>query len=303
MPARRTPGPASPPPAGNESAAPASTPVAKRTATPRKRAASSLEESNSTKRDEMRTYKALGLDRALKSRAGRARLEKGGLWRVIGGSDSRGTSAPATPAGDDNAPPLPVAPERPPLQVLNSRYGEVRMQVLRECLERSRDSAAPLPPDVIARQMHDRIEAETYDRLAAEAQSAVVLEQTYIKTHGRKPMPQELARFAAAGHTPQWGQGPPPAARSRSALIDTVLAHVAEVQQNNPARMQTAWAAAVGAEAAACSFLDKLDTATGIAWFRCLNTALSFKLQRMPGLPQKLSQALGKPVRMVKAAY
>ncbi|MEZ0295366.1 MAG: hypothetical protein ACAI35_02820 [Candidatus Methylacidiphilales bacterium] len=258
---------------------------------------SSREDSGSSKRDEMRTYRALGLDRALKSRAGRARMERGGLWRVIGGSAGPGTSDAAGSSSGY------AASSRPPLQVLNSRYAEVRLQVLRECLVRSRDSDAPLPPDLLARQMSDRIEAETYDRLAAEATASVVLEQAFIKTHGRKPMPQELSRFAAAQSTPVWGEGPPPAHRNRGALIDGILARVADVQQNNTARLQTAWATAVGADAASRSFLDKLDPHTGIAWFRCLNSALSFQLQRQPGLAQKLAAALGKPVRMVKAAY
>jgi len=232
------------------------------------------------KRDELQTYRDLALGRELKTKTHRRRIEATGKRRVLGD----GSTA------------------QPYLAVETARYREVRLEVSRRLLLEAKKAGLELPPDLLLEQLSPRIEALTYAQLARETDDAVA-SQNSIPELGRSLTPEERRRFAASSAAGLQGEGKNPRRKNSDTALSKVLGRIEDRQSHNPARYQTVWAGLVGAEAAQQTWLERIDPATQTAYFRCLNSVLSSHLQRLPGLPQKLSKALGLPIRRLRAQF
>jgi hypothetical protein len=231
-----------------------------------------------TKREELKTYRELKLRRDLKSALQRRRVEAGGQRRVIG--DGSGS--------------------RPYLIVETKRYREVRLEVQKRLLLEARRIGLDLPVDPLLRQLHPRIEAMTYAQLAEESRHEAQRDIT-VAALGRALTPRERASFAetrAAGE-----EGIPTGNFAAQTALSHALGAIEQRQTHNPARYQTIWAGVVGPDVAQQSQLEEIDAATQTAWFSCYNSVLSADLRRRAGLAAKLSKALGKPVRQLRARF
>jgi hypothetical protein len=234
---------------------------------------------SSDKRDELKTYRELELGRGLKSARQRKRLEASGTQRVIGDGSS----------------------SRPYLLVEARRYREVRLEVQRRLLIQARQTGLNLPVDLLMRQLRPRIEGMTYAQLADERDHAVA-QNLPVAALGRALTTEERAHFAAS-HAASDVIPRREASRGTRVALNQVLGSIEQRQSHNPARYQTIWAQLVGPDAAQQSQLESVDAATQTAFFRCVNSVLSADLRRRPGLAQKLSRALGVPVRQIRSRF
>jgi len=232
------------------------------------------------KREELKTYRELELRRDLKSIRQRRRVEANGLRRVLGDGSSG----------------------QPYLTVETRRYREVRLEIQRRLLMQARESGIELSVDLLLRQLKPRVEALAYAQLAEEANHAA-MGQVPVAALGRALTAEEQAHFTACRAAAETTTEAGGAVSSASRALNQVLGQVEERQTHNPARYQTVWAQVVGADAAQQSYLESIDPATGIAWFRCMNPGLSMDLQRRPVLAKKLGVALGLPVRQLRAKF
>ncbi len=225
------------------------------------------------KREELKTYRDLTLRRDLKSIRARRRVEADGKRRVLGdGSTSH-----------------------PYLIVETARYRAVRLETKKRLLLEARAAGLELPIEILLNQIAPRLDALTYAQLAREAEEES-LKGVPLPALGRALTAEERARFADV----DTGR---PRRRAAQTALNHVLGRIEERQEHNPARYQTVWAQVVGADAAQQTELERVDAATQTAWFRCLNSVLSMDLQRRRGLAQKLSRALGVPVRQLRARF
>ena len=230
------------------------------------------------KREELKTYREMGLRRDLKSKIQRRRVEANGLRRVLGdGSDTQ-----------------------PYLIVEANRYKQVRLEIERQLLVQAKQTGLNLSVDLLLRQLKPRIEALAYAQLAEENRHAA-LRHVPVAALGRALTVEEQAHFAAshaACNQP---------ARKSNQIAQTALNHVLgsieQRQTHNPARYQTVWAQLVGPDAAQQSQFDHTDANTQTAYFRCYNSVLSSDLQRRKGLAQKLARMLGMPIRQLRAKF
>jgi hypothetical protein len=230
------------------------------------------------KREELKTYREVGLRRDLKSKVRRQRVEANGLRRVLGdGSDTQ-----------------------PYLIVETSRYKLVRLEIQRQLLLQARQSGLDLPVDLLLRQLKPRIEALAYAQLAEESRHEA-LRHVPVAALGRALTSEERSRFAAShAACDEPVRRPNQVAQT---AINHVLGSIEQRQTHNPARYQTVWAQLVGPEAAQQSQFDHVDATTQTAYFRCYNSVLSSDLQRRRGLAQKLARLLGLPVRQLRAKF
>ena len=228
------------------------------------------------KREELKTYRELSLRRELKSVAQRRRVEAGGVRRVLG----------------DGSATLPY------LVVETRRYREVRLEVERQLLLQARQAGLDISPDKLLRQLKPRVEAMAYAQLADEL-SHEAFRHVTVAALGRRLTPQEQKHFSAAAG----GTTSRPANQVAQTALNHALGSIEERLAHNPARYQTIWAQIVGSDAAQQSHLEQVNAATQTAYFRCYNSVLSSDLQRRPGLAQKLSKALGIPVRQLRAKF
>ena len=228
------------------------------------------------KREELKTYRELELRRDLKSVRARRRVEADGKRRVLGNGSST----------------------QPYLIVETGRYRRVRLETQKRLLLEARATGLELPIEILLNQLAPRIDALTYVQLAREAEHES-LKDVPMAALGRALTTEERACFADSD------AGSAPRARGRAAqtALNHVLGRIEERQDHNPMRYQTVWAQVVGADAAQQTYLEQVDAATQTAWFRCLNSVLSMDLQRRRGLAQKLSRALGVPVRQLRARF
>jgi hypothetical protein len=230
------------------------------------------------KREEMKTYSELSLRRDLKSKVRRRRVEASGVRRVLGdGSDTQ-----------------------PYLIVETRRYRAVRLEIQRRLLLQARQSGLNLSADVLLRQLKPRIESLAYAQLAVET-GHDALRHIPVDTLGRALTADEQSHFAAS-----LAATDAPVRKSNQTTrtaLNQVLGSIEQRQTHNPARYQTHWAQLVGPDAAQQSQLDHVDANTQTAYFRCYNSVLSSDLQRRPGLAQKLSRALGVPIRQLRAKF
>ena len=224
------------------------------------------EQDSSTKKKEMVSYKILGLGREMKSKRRRTAAEDAGLYRYIG----EGTA------------------ERPWLKVTRMDYLVTRRMVMVELLGKK--------PAGDADRL--RIERKTYDLMARRQEAAVGLQESFRQAHGRGMTPRELEMYSRAGSVEGKGRDPQAAA---SGLRKRLLAEVVEKVENRvrggQMRLQEAWAAAAGEEAAQEAILDRVDGFKGVAYIRCLSSTRRHQLARKDDLKAKLSEKLGVKIR------
>jgi hypothetical protein len=228
------------------------------------------------KREELKTYRELELRRDLKSVRARRRVEADGKRRVLGNGSST----------------------QPYFIVGTARYRRVRMETQKQLLLEARAAGLEMPVEILLNQLAPRIDALTYAQLAREAEHES-LKDVPLAALGRALTAEERACFADSDA----GSVPRPRRRAAQTALNHVLGRIEERQEHNPMRYQTVWAQVVGADAAQQTYLEQIDAATQTAWFRCLNSVLSMDLQRRRGLAQKLSRALGVPVRQLRARF
>ncbi|MEM1060201.1 MAG: hypothetical protein AAGK14_13210 [Verrucomicrobiota bacterium] len=246
-----------------------------------------------TKREERDTYRELKLAGALKTRAQRARAERNGVHTVIGGN----------------------ALERPPLKVKTVDYQRVRLEVTRHWLKRAKSAGLELDLERLQEGLRPQIELDTYDRLAAASLGREHADHAFAGQAGRRLTAEERRRFEQVAQMESPRQATDdrfPAApaqwtahnrRENRRVIDRVVGHIADRQTHNPVRYRTAWAEAVGAETAQQSELARVDAEAGVVYFRCLNSTLSYRLQRDAKIPRRLARSLGLPVRRLRICY
>ncbi len=219
-----------------------------------------------TKGEELKTYRALGLSRAHKFVRERKRMERIGIYRVIGG---------------DHA-------DRPFITVRSKAYWETRMAVTEELLQRGETLSCEIPIGVLLDSLQPKIEAETYLRMIQQA--GAISDQRLATVMGRKVTAEEKRELQSGN--PARGYE-----TYRAALIDEVLAQVETHQQRNPNRLQEIWRETVG-EFANESGLEKIEN--GVAYVRSVNRALAFELARRTDLPKRLTEKSGQPVKRVR---
>ena len=228
------------------------------------------EQDSSTKKKEMVSYKILGLGREMKSKRRRTAAEDAGLYRYIG----EGTA------------------ERPWLKVTRMDYLVTRRMVMVELLGNR-------PAKDVDRL---KIERKTYDLLARRQEAAVGLQESFRQAHGRGMTPRELELYSRAGGM----EGKPPDPKTmangiRKRLLAEVVEKVENRARGGQMRLQEAWAAAAGEEAAQEAILDRVDGFKGVAYLRCLSSTRRHQLARKDDLKAKLSEKLG--IKITRLAF
>jgi len=202
----------------------------------------------------------------MKSKRRRAAAEDAGLYRYIG----EGTA------------------ERPWLKVTRVDYLVTRRLVMIELLGNR-------PAKDVDRL---KIERKTYDWMARRQESAMGLQQSFRQAHGRGMTPRELELYSRAGAVEAQGKDPKTAAGGvRKRLLAEVVEKVENRARGGQMRLQEAWAAAAGEEAAQEAILDRVDGFKGVAYLRCLSSTRRHELARREDLKLKLSEKLGVKIR------
>ena len=228
------------------------------------------EQDSSSKKKEMVSYKILGLGREMKSKRRRTAAEDAGLYRYIG----EGTA------------------DRPWLKVTRMDYLVTRRMVMVELLGNR-------PAKDVDRL---KIERKTYDLLARRQEAAVGLQESFRQAHGRGMTPRELELYSRAGGM----EGKPPDPKTmangiRKRLLAEVVEKVENRARGGQMRLQEAWAAAAGEEAAQEAILDRVDGFKGVAYLRCLSSTRRHQLARKDDLKAKLSEKLG--IKITRLAF
>jgi len=224
------------------------------------------EQDSSSKKKEMVSYKILGLGREMKSKRRRTAAEDAGLYRYVG----EGTA------------------ERPWLKVTRMDYLVTRRLVMVELLGNR-------PAKDVDRL---KIERKTYDLLARRQEAAAGLQESFRQAHGRGMTPRELELYSRAGGVEVQGKDPRAAASGvRKRLLAEVVEKVENRARGGQMRLQEAWAAAAGEEAAQEAILDRVDGFKGVAYLRCLSSTRKHQLARREDLKTKLSEKLGIKIR------
>jgi hypothetical protein len=229
-----------------------------------------------SKKNELKTYSQLGLYRDHKSKARRRRVEAGRLHIYIGG----------------------FGPERPYIKVTRADYSDAWERILAS--HRLSQAPAGVDPARWAGLVRQSLETAVYDDLAARYREASTLEREFRKQQGRGMTPEEKSIFARAARRSE--EAAPASADRRQedwrrALLDDVVSAVESRMQHQPARLQQAWATVVGFDASQDSVLEAVDEQKGLAFCRCLNSTLAFRLRRNSALPGQLGRLLGLNIR------
>ena len=224
------------------------------------------EQDSSSKKKEMISYKILGLGREMKSKRRRTAAEDAGLYRYIG----EGTA------------------DRPWIKVTKSDYLITRRMVMVEMLGGK--------PAGDADRL--RIERKTYDRLARRQEKTLGLQESFRQAHGRGMTARELELYGRAGGIDPLPTDPrTSAAGIRKRLLAEVVEKVENRVKGGQMRLQEAWAAAAGEEAAQETVLDRVDGFKGVAFIRCLSSTRRHQLARKEDLKERLSAQLGLKIR------
>ena len=178
--------------------------------------------------------------------------------------------------------------ERPWLKVTRMDYLVTRRMVMMELLgTRPARDADRL-----------KIERKTYDLLARRQEAAMGLQESFRQAHGRGMTPRELELYSRAGGVEAKGADPKAAANGiRKRLLAEVVEKVENRARGGQMRLQEAWAAAAGEEAAQEAILDRVDGFKGVAYLRCLSSTRRHQLARREELKDKLSEKLGVKIR------
>ncbi|GAB4251417.1 MAG: hypothetical protein OHK005_18590 [Candidatus Methylacidiphilales bacterium] len=230
------------------------------------------------KRREMATYRSLRLLRTHKSKAGRRRVEDSRLYCFVGkGSE-----------------------DQPFLQVTRSEY----LRVWNECAEKLQGELVKLGLDPVQafplqREKHERM---VYERLAKDTLRTVRTAAEFERLHGRPMTPHEQNLFARNCPDDLGGEGEAGNAsgkRVRQMQMARVLGSIGSAARHRPSFFQEAWSALVGPVIAAEVMLESVDSQAGVAFCRCLNSALAHDLRRRRSLPGKLSDSLGLRIERI----
>lgn len=233
--------------------------------------------SSLSKKNEMATYKRLGLSREHKSKRGREKASREKLYCYIGKN----------------------APDRPFLKVLRSEY----LRIWDEENVKSASQKAPkgVSEDQWADLRRHQVETAVYFRLARQHQTLSALETSFQKRHGRGMTPHEKKLFAKMLEKEPLSvvSSQKRIQSARKSVVDGVVRKIEGKRRHQPARLQQAWATVVGEEAAQETFLEKMDVQNGVALCRCLSSTLAFKLRRHKTLAAKLGKELGMNIRKI----
>lgn len=235
--------------------------------------ASNVDWDHSDKRNELRTYKDLKLDRSVKSKAGRARTDRKRLYRTIG----MGT------------------PDRPYLLVPRSEY----LRVWRECHKEMMAKENKSLSDV----RRAELERYVYDRLASQTGDLKALASGFRRGHKRDMMPNEEAIYGRALQRDGLKLAVTPTQRAaiqRKMVLHDLLRKIEAADEDAPFKLEAAWKQAVGSTAdLEESHLEKIDRQAGLAIVQCVNSSRSFALRRRKDLLPKLSNALGIEIKRI----
>ncbi len=101
-----------------------------------------MDEPTKDKKDELKTYRLLGLARVPRGKKKRAYIEHKGLEKIIGGE----------------------SPDRPSLKIPQPQYWELREQVYREYLEGVEKIGEKIPLEILLESAKDQLERKIYER-------------------------------------------------------------------------------------------------------------------------------------------
>jgi hypothetical protein len=228
------------------------------------------------KREELKTYSALGFKRTLKSARQRQRLEERAAQVILRGED----------------------PVEPTFAVRREDYNQARLRVIAEVLREARDSQCDLVPEKLLQYLSPRIEREIYRQLLTARQHTGRLDAAYTQTHARRPTKEERQLFAS----PYQAGSVSPASLShhhRADLLDEVMQAIDHRCSQSTVHLQTAWAEVVGPLIAQQSQLEMVTE--GLAYFTCYNAPLRAHLLRQSSLVATLAKRLRQPIRQLRA--
>lgn len=232
-----------------------------------------------SKKEEVKTYKKLGLGRDHKSRAGLRRIEEGGLYIYIGGD----------------------APDRPHIKVPRKEYLRIWQETHRNMMKEAGEIAQQ-NPSAFADALSLQVDRNAYEILARRQQAMEQLSTTFRKQHGRAMTPHEETLFLQTlelHDAPVILSGTRRAAIARRRVLDEVMHKIMQTNEKSVDRLQQVWKTVVGEEAAKESVLEKIDPQQGLAICRCLNTTLAFRFRQQRNLATKLAQALGLNIKKI----
>jgi len=235
------------------------------------------ERPSSDKRREMETYRKLHLDRESKSFIRRQRAEKGRLYLYIGDRNS----------------------DRPWLKVLRADYEKQwKLSAIKIISEIPQDTGKH-----ILDFYKSRIERDVYDTLSAHHTLITRLDAQFLKQNGRRMTPHEKSVFISTAKRGEGGvvsaSAPARATTVRKRILNDLLQKIEDTHRHHAPNLQQAWAQIVGEEAAQETLLEKVDAQSGIAYCRCMNPTLRFKIQKIPGLSHKLARLLGMNIQKI----
>lgn len=228
---------------------------------------------------EFSTYRYLRMGRESKSFRRRQKTNEGRLHLWIGGMTN----------------------DRPYRKVLREKYLkalEVELHALA-----SQPAYATLCQSRLADLFRDEVERKVYDRLARHAREWEDLERSFEKTHGRPMTAQEAERYAEAvlekDSSPIRNDPHHRSEQARRQWLHRIVDNIQHRSKNKPQKLQSAWAEAVGTEAAMQSSLTHVNRERGIAYAQSLSSALTHQITRNPAICRKLSQALHCPIQRI----
>ncbi len=108
-----------------------------------------MEELNKSKKEELKTYRLLGLSRVPRGRKKQAYIEHKGLEKIIGGE----------------------TPDRPALRIPQPRYWEIKEQVYRDFLEGVEKVGSLIPLEQLLESVKGELERRIYDDWAQSQES------------------------------------------------------------------------------------------------------------------------------------
>lgn len=229
-----------------------------------------------SKREELKTYHAIGLSREGKSRVGRRKAQQTGLYRYIGGD----------------------CLERPHLKVPREAYIRAWRESQIIIIEKWKSTV--LETTAKAALMRPEIERLTYEKLAEEVGAIIAAETSFQQSEGRKMTLHEKALYGKTIQlSPHQKEDHSQMAQKRKLALNQVVQKIYDIHQGDQNQLQAAWASVIGSEKALDSILESIDDRTGIAFCRCTSTTLGFEIRRMRDLPAKLSKALGRKIQKI----
>lgn len=232
------------------------------------------------KKKEMTTYAKLGLYRTVKSVRRRNMEEEKGLHVFVGNPRSG----------------------RPWVKVLRAHYETAWKEIYLNVKQQKRP--ADLSEEKWLDLMRGQMEQEIYDALLVQTSDLEQLGDSFQKQHGRKMTHYEKERYGAALEKGGALQKPLDASNQRATQLRKHWAHsvmdkIRKAHNQQPARLQQAWASVVGTEAAMETCLEGVDRVRGAAYCRCMSAGRRFELSRQGDLAKRLSAVLGQEIKKI----